>query len=427
MNFVEELKWRGMLHDIMPGTEELLNKGMVSGYIGFDPTADSLHVGSLAQIMNLIHFQRAGHKPFALVGGATGMVGDPSGKSLERNLLSEDALQQNLQGIKAQLEKFLDFNCGPNSAEMVNNYDWFKDFNFLDFIRDVGKHITVNYMMAKDSVKNRISGDTGMSFTEFSYQLVQGYDFYYLWKNHNCAIQMGGSDQWGNIVTGTELIRRKDAGEAYAITTQLIKKADGSKFGKTEGGNIWLDPKKTSPYKFYQFWLNTGDDDAKTYIRIFTLFDQYTIEGLEAEHNAAPHLRILQKALAKDTTIRVHGKAEYEKAIKSSEFLFGNVGIEFLNELNNDEVLGLFEGVPNFTININLLKRGINAVDLLAVHTSVFPSKGEAKKMISGGGTAMNKVKIASAEDVFNDNTLLNGKYLVAQKGKKNYFLIIAE
>jgi tyrosyl-tRNA synthetase len=427
MNFVEELRWRGMLHDIMPGTEELLNKGMVSGYIGFDPTADSLHVGSLAQIMSLIHFQRAGHKPFALVGGATGMVGDPSGKSQERNLLSEDALQHNLAGIKAQLEKFLNFDCGDNSAQMVNNYDWFKNFTFLDFIRDVGKHITVNYMMAKDSVKNRINGDTGMSFTEFTYQLVQGYDFYYLWKNNNCALQMGGSDQWGNIVTGTELIRRKDAGEAYAITTQLIKKADGTKFGKTEGGNIWLDPEKTSPYKFYQFWLNTSDADAKTYIRIFTLFDRETIESLEVEHDAAPHLRVLQKALAKDITIRVHGETEYEKAIKSSEFLFGNVGIEFLSELNDAEVISLFEGVPNFTIGLSLMEQGVNVVDLLAIHTSVFPSKGEAKKMIQGGGTAINKLKINSVDEVYQPDNLINGRYLVAQKGKKSYFLIIAE
>jgi tyrosyl-tRNA synthetase len=427
MNFVEELRWRGMLHDIMPGTEDLLNKGMVSGYIGFDPTADSLHVGSLAQIMTMIHFQRSGHKPFALVGGATGMVGDPSGKSQERNLLSEDALQHNLEGIKTQLEKFLDFNCGINSAQMVNNYDWFKDFTFLDFIRDVGKHITVNYMMAKDSVKNRISGETGMSFTEFSYQLVQGYDFYYLWKNHNCVLQMGGSDQWGNIVTGTELIRRKDAGEAYALTTQLIKKTDGSKFGKTEGGNIWLDPEKTSPYKFYQFWLNTSDEDAKTYIRIFTLFDQQAIESLEAEQNTAPHLRVLQKALAKDITIRVHGEAEFQKAIKSSDFLFGNIAIDFLNELSNAEVLALFEGVPNFTISLSELKKGINVVDLLAANTSVFTSKGEAKKMIQGGGAALNKVKISSADDIYKDDALINEKYLVVQKGKKNYFLIIAE
>ncbi|HEY5326647.1 MAG TPA: tyrosine--tRNA ligase [Mucilaginibacter sp.] len=427
MNFVEELRWRGMLHDIMPGTEELLNKGMVSGYIGFDPTADSLHVGSLAQIMTMIHFQRAGHKPFALVGGATGMVGDPSGKSQERNLLSEEILQHNLQGIKTQLEKFLDFDCGANSSQMVNNYDWFKDFTFLDFIRDVGKHITVNYMMAKDSVKNRINGDTGMSFTEFTYQLVQGYDFYYLWKNYNCALQMGGSDQWGNIVTGTELIRRKDGGEAYAITTQLIKKADGSKFGKTEGGNIWLDAKKTSPYRFYQFWLNTSDDDAKTYIRIFTLFDQQAIESLEAEQDAGPHLRVLQKALAKDITIRVHGEAEYEKAIKSSEFLFGNIGIEFLNELNNTEVLALFEGVPNFKISLSELQQGMNVVDILAGQTSVFPSKGEAKKMIQGGGAAINKLKIISPDEVYKRDDLINDKYLVAQKGKKNYFLIIAE
>src|SRR5882757_8533788 len=353
MNFVDELRWRGMLHDIMPGTEDLLNKGMVSGYIGFDPTADSLHVGSLAQIMTMIHFQRAGHKPFALVGGATGMVGDPSGKSAERNLLSEDALQHNLEGIKSQLEKFLDFDCGVNSAQMVNNYDWFKDFTFLDFIRDVGKHITVNYMMAKDSVKNRLGGDTGMSFTEFSYQLVQGYDFYYLWKNYNCALQMGGSDQWGNIVTGTELVRRKGAGEAFALTTQLIKKSDGTKFGKTEGGNIWLDPARTSPFKFYQFWLNASDEDTKNYIRIFTLFCKEEIETAEREHEAAPHLRSLQKKLAKDITSRVHGESEYEKAIKSSEFLFGNTGIEFLNELNEAEVIGLFEGVPNFKIALS--------------------------------------------------------------------------
>lgn len=427
MNFVEELRWRGMLHDIMPGTEDLLNKGMASGYIGFDPTADSLHVGSLAQIMTLIHFQRAGHKPYALVGGATGMVGDPSGKSAERNLLSEDALQHNLSGIKGQLEKFLNFDCGANSAQMVNNYDWFKDFSFLDFIRDVGKHITVNYMMAKDSVKNRISGDTGMSFTEFSYQLVQGYDFYYLWKHENCVLQMGGSDQWGNIVTGTELIRRKDAGEAYALTTQLIKKADGSKFGKTEGGNIWLDPAKTSPYQFYQFWLNAGDDDAKSYIRIFTMFDKATIEALEAEHDTAPHLRVLQKALAKDITTRVHGEAEYEKAIKSSEFLFGNTGIEFLTELSDAEVIGLFEGVPNFNISLSDILENINVVELLAAKTAVFPSKGEAKKMIQSGGVAINKVKVATENEAFGNSHLINNKFLVAQKGKKNYFLIIAE
>ena len=426
MNFVEELRWRGMLHDIMPGTEELLNKGMVSGYIGFDPTADSLHVGSLAQIMTMIHFQRAGHKPFALVGGATGMVGDPSGKSQERNLLSEDVLQKNLAGIKGQLEKFLDFDCGANSAQMVNNYDWFKDFTFLDFIREVGKHITVNYMMAKDSVKKRLEGETGMSFTEFTYQLVQGYDFYYLWKNHNCALQMGGSDQWGNIVTGTELVRRKGSGEAFALTTQLIKKSDGTKFGKTEGGNIWLDAEKTSPYKFYQFWLNTSDEDAKTYVRIFTLFDEESIKALEAEQDAAPHLRVLQKALANDITIRVHGEAALEKAIKSSEFFFGNTGIEFLSELTHNEVLGLFEGVPNYTISSVDLQQGINVIDLLAAHTGIFPSKSEAKKTILGGGASINRNKI-TVEDIITQNALINGKFILAQKGKKNYFLIIAE
>ena len=427
MNFVEELRWRGMLHDMMPGTDEVLAKGTTAGYIGFDPTADSLHVGSLAQIMTLIHFQRAGHKPVALVGGATGMVGDPSGKSAERNLLSEDVLQKNLAGIQSQLKKFLDFDCGDNSAEVVNNYDWFKDFSFLNFIRDVGKHITVNYMMAKDSVKNRINGDTGMSFTEFTYQLVQGYDFYYLWKNKNCALQMGGSDQWGNIVTGTELIRRKDAGEAYALTTRLIKKADGTKFGKSEGGNIWLDAEKTSSYKFYQFWLNTSDDDAKSYIRIFTLFDEGRILDLEAKHVQAPHLRTLQKALAKDITVRVHGEAAYNKAIKSSEFLFGNISIDFLQELSDQEIAGLFEGVPHFNIAVKALTDGINAVELLAGVTTVFSSKGEAKKMIQAGGVSVNKTKIATTEQLYSHANLINNKYLIAQKGKKNYFLIIAE
>ncbi|OKS87671.1 tyrosine--tRNA ligase [Mucilaginibacter polytrichastri] len=427
MNFVEELTWRGMLHTIMPGTEDMLNKGMASGYIGFDPTADSLHVGHLTQIMTLIHFQRAGHKPYALVGGATGMVGDPSGKSAERNLLSEDILQHNLECVEKQLAKFLDFESGANSAEMVNNYDWFKNFTFLDFIRDVGKHITVNYMMAKDSVKKRLEGETGMSFTEFTYQLVQGYDFYYLWKHKNCALQMGGSDQWGNIVTGTEFIRRKDGGEAFALTTQLIKKADGTKFGKTESGAVWLDPAKTSPYNFYQFWLNTTDVDAKSYIRIFTLFEQGVILAIEAEHEQAPHQRALQKALAKDITIRVHGEQAYEKAIKSSEFLFGNIGIEFLNELNDEELKGLFEGVPHYTISTAELAEGINAVELLATKTAVFPSKGEARKMIQAGGTAINKTKIASAEQVYTSAELINGKFLIAQKGKKNYFLIIAE
>ncbi|MGZ3822306.1 MAG: tyrosine--tRNA ligase, partial [Mucilaginibacter sp.] len=335
--------------------------------------------------------------------------------------------QHNLAGIKAQLEKFLDFNDRANSAQMVNNYDWFKEFTFLNFIREVGKHITVNYMMAKDSVKNRISGDTGMSFTEFTYQLVQGYDFYYLWKHHQCALQMGGSDQWGNIVTGTELIRRKDAGEAYALTTQLIKKSDGTKFGKTEGGNIWLDPEKTSPYKFYQFWLNTSDEDAKAYIRIFTLFNKKTIEALEAEHATAPHLRALQKALAMDITIRTHGDDEYQKAIKSSEFLFGNTAIEFLHQLNENEILSLFEGVPNFRISLNELNDGINIIELLAVKTSVFSSKNEAKRMIDGGGVLVQRMKIESGNVEMNRLALVNDKFLVVQKGKKNYFLIIAE
>jgi len=399
---------------------------MVSGYIGFDPTADSLHVGSLAQIMTLIHFQQAGHKPFVLIGGATGMVGDPSGKSAERNLLSAEVLQHNLNGIQQQLEKFLDFKSGENRAEIVNNYDWFKNFSFLDFIRDAGKHITVNYMMAKDSVKKRLEGETGMSFTEFSYQLIQGYDFYYLWKNRNCVLQMGGSDQWGNMVTGTELIRRKGHGEAFALTTQLIKKADGSKFGKSEDGNIWLDPAKTSPYQFYQFWLNASDEDAKSYTRIFTLQKQHDIEALEAEHDAAPHLRVLQKALAQDITVRVHGEAEYEKAIKSSEFLFGNVGIEFLNELSNEETEALFAGVPNFNLNKSELENGVSVVDLLAEKSKVFLSKGEAKKMIQGGGVAINKNK-TTPDAVFTAQNLINQKYLVVQKGRKNYFLLIAE
>ena len=427
MNFVEELRWRGMLHDIMPGTEEELNKQMTSGYIGFDPTADSLHVGHLTQIMTLIHFQRAGHKPVALVGGATGMVGDPSGKSAERNLLSEDVLNHNVKCLEDQLKKFLDFNSDPNSAEMVNNYDWFKNFTFLDFIRDVGKHLTVNYMMAKDSVKKRLEGETGMSFTEFSYQLVQGYDFYYLWKEKNCQVQMGGSDQWGNIVTGTELIRRKAAGHAFAITTQLIKKADGTKFGKTESGAIWLDPAKTSPYKFYQFWLNTTDSDAKSWIRIFTLKSQAEIEELEKEHDLAPHLRILQKALAEEITVRTHSFEALQTALKTSDFLFGNGSLEFLNSLSKENVLEVFEGLPQFTINKDEFSVGINATDLLAEKTTVFPSKGEARKMISGGGVFINKEKIADPALILNTENLINGEFLVAQKGKKNYFLIMAE
>ena len=427
MNFVEELRWRGMLHDIMPGTEEELNKKMTSGYIGFDPTADSLHVGHLTQIMTLIHFQRAGHKPFALVGGATGMVGDPSGKSAERNLLSEDILNHNVKSLEGQLKKFLDFDCGANSAEMVNNFDWFKNFSFLDFIRDVGKHITVNYMMAKDSVRKRLEGETGMSFTEFSYQLVQGYDFYYLWKEKDCQVQMGGSDQWGNIVTGTELIRRKGQGSAFAITTQLIKKADGTKFGKTESGAVWLDPAKTSPFKFYQFWLNTSDEDAKSWIRIFTLKRKEEIEALEAEHNEAPHLRILQKALAGEITVRTHSEETLETALKTSDFLFGNGSLEFLSGLDHNGVLDVFEGISQYSISKADLQGGLSATDLLAEKTSVFPSKGEARKMMQGGGVSVNKVKITDAAQLFVAEDLLNGRYLVVQKGKKNYFLLIAE
>ena len=425
MSFVEELRWRGMLQDIMPGTEELLNKEKVSGYIGFDPTGDSLHVGHLTQIMTLIHFQNAGHKPVALVGGATGMIGDPSFKSAERNLLDEATLQHNVASLKTQLAKFLHFGDADNDAKMVNNYDWFKDFSFLDFIRDVGKLITVNYMMAKDSVKKRLEGDNGLSFTEFTYQLIQGYDFYYLWKHHNCKVQMGGSDQWGNIVTGSEIIRRQDQGTAYAITTQLIKKADGQKFGKTESGAVWLDPKKTSPYKFYQFWLNTTDDDAKNWIKIFTLKTKEEIDAIIAEHDAAPHTRAVQKALAKDITIRTHSEKDYETAVKTSEFLFGNGSLEFLAELEHDSVLEVFDGVPQFEINRDQLTLGINVLDFLASRTQVFPSKGEARKMLQGGGVAINKEKINDIELTIDAGHLINDRYIVAQRGKKNYFLII--
>ncbi|WP_316797856.1 tyrosine--tRNA ligase [Pedobacter frigidisoli] len=426
-NFVEELRWRGMLHDIMPNTEEKLNEGMTSGYIGFDPTADSLHVGHLTQIMTLIHFQNAGHKPFALVGGATGMVGDPSGKSDERNLQTPDMIEHNLKGMKKQLSKFLKFEDGGNGAVMVNNADWFKDMNLFTFIRDVGKHITVNYMMAKDSVKRRLEGDSGLSFTEFCYQLIQGYDFYHLWKNENCLVQMGGSDQWGNIVTGTELIRRKDSGTAYAITTQLIKKADGTKFGKTESGAVWLDPEKTSPYKFYQFWLNASDDDVKKWIRIFTLKTKEEIESLEKEHEAAPHLRILQKALAEDITVKTHSLEALETAIKTSEFLFGNGSLEFLNGLADKAVIDIFDGIPQFIISKSELAAGIDAATLLAEKSTVAPSKGEAKKLVQGGGVAVNKEKIKEFSQIFNSENLINDKFIVVQKGKKNYFLLIAE
>jgi tyrosyl-tRNA synthetase len=427
MNFVEELRWRGMLQDIMPGTEEQLNKELTAGYIGFDPTGDSLHVGHLTQIMTLIHFQRAGHKPVALVGGATGMVGDPSGKSAERNLLDENTLRHNVTCLQNQLKKFLEFGVERNQAEMVNNYDWFKSYGFLDFIRDVGKHLTVNYMMAKDSVRKRLEGENGISFTEFSYQLIQGYDYYHLWKNNNCLIQMGGSDQWGNIVTGTELIRRKDAGTAYGLTTKLIKKTDGTKFGKTEGGAVWLDAAKTSPFKYFQFWLNASDEDAKNWIKIFTLKPQQEIEAIITEHDLAPHQRLVQRKLAEDITIRTHGQEAYDTAIKTTDFLFGNGSLEFLNQLNDVDLLEVFEGIPQFTLDKSELSAGITIVDLLSVNASVFPSKGEARKMIQGGGVSINKQKVDEPTQLVNAESLINGKYLVAQRGKKNYFLLIAK
>ena len=420
MNFVEELKWRGMIHDIMPGTKEQFEAEMTSAYIGFDPTADSLHIGSLVQIMILVHLQGCGHKPFALVGGATGMVGDPSGKSKERNLLDENTLKHNLACVQKQLEKFLNFDCGSNSAEVVNNYNWFKEFNFLEFIRDVGKHIPVNYMIAKDSVKSRM--ESGMSFTEFSYQLVQGYDFYWLWKNKNCKVQLGGSDQWGNIVTGTELIRRKGEGKAFAVTTPLIKKADGGKFGKTETGNIWLDKTKTSPYKFYQFWLNSSDEDAKNYIKIFTLKSQEEIKRLTTEHENTPHLRVLQKAIAKEVTTRVHSDEDLNMAIKASNILFGNSTTNDLKSLDENTFLSVFEGVPQFEISKADLD--LDVLDIFTEKTQIFTSKGEARRMIKSNAISINKGKIT--EDIkLTKNNLLNGKYILVQKGKKNYFLII--
>lgn len=425
-DFFEELKWRGMIHDIMPGAEEQLKKEMTTAYIGFDPTADSLHIGSLVQIMILVHFQKAGHKPLALVGGATGMVGDPSGKSAERNLLTMEVLEHNLKGVKAQLESFLDFDCGENSAEMVNNYDWFQGMSFLDFIRDVGKHITVNYMMAKDSVKTRL--ETGLSFTEFSYQLVQGYDFYHLYKHKNCKLQLGGSDQWGNIVTGTELIRRMDNGEAFAITTPLIKKADGSKFGKTEGGNVWLDKNRTSPYKFYQYWINSSDEDAKNYIRIFTLKSREEIEALEKEHALDPGQRKLQKALAEDITVRVHSREELDKAIHASQILFGRKATDEINNIDEQTLLSVFEGVPRIEVAKSELESTSNPVELVSEVTKgeIFPSKGEARRMIQGGGVSINKTKVTKIDELPAHN-LLQGKYLLIQKGKKNYYLVEAK
>jgi tyrosyl-tRNA synthetase len=426
MDLIEELQWRGMIQDIMPGTAELLKKEMVSGYIGFDPTSDSLHIGSLVPILLLVHLQKAGHKPFALVGGATGMVGDPSGKSEERNLLSEEVLQYNLNGVRNQLARFLDFTPGkPNAAEMVNNYDWFKDVSFLHFIRDVGKHITVNYMMSKDSVKKRLDGETGMSFTEFTYQLVQGYDFYWLYQNRNCKLQMGGSDQWGNIVTGTELIRRKAGGEAFAFTCPLVTKADGGKFGKTEKGNIWLDAKKTSPYQFYQFWLNASDEDAKKWIKIFTLLPKEEINTLLAQQESAPHERALQKKLAEELTCFVHSRDDFEFAVKASEILFGNATTEVLQSLSEEQLLQVMEGVPTMDIQKTQLEDGYEIVSFLA-DTQIFPSKGEARKMWQAGGLGLNKSKITIEKVQLTKEDLLKDKYLLVQKGKKNYYLIKA-
>ncbi len=419
-DFVEEMKWRGLLQDMMPGTDELLRKETVTGYIGFDPTADSLHIGHLTQIFTLLRFQKAGHKPIALIGGATGMVGDPSGKSAERNLLDEDALNKNVAGIKKQLEKFLDFNTGPNGAILVNNYDWMKSYSFLNFIRDVGKHITVSYMMAKDSVKNRL--ENGMSFTEFSYQLLQAYDFYKLHLDHNCKIQMGGSDQWGNITSGTELIRRKSGGEAYALTTQLIKKADGTKFGKTESGSVWLDPAKTSPYKFYQFWINTSDADAKNWIKIFTFFSKEETENMIAEHENDPGKRLLQKALAKELTSIVHSPEDYNAAVETSNVLFTG-GIHELSALDEATFLDVFDGVPQFQVQKSDLENGTGVLELLAEKTSVFPSKGEARKMLQGGGVSINKEKVESLDLIINKTHLIRDKYLIIQRGKKNYYL----
>ncbi len=429
MNFVEELKWRGMIHDIMPGTEEQLEKEMSSAYVGIDPTADSLHIGHLVGVMMLKHFQVAGHRPIVLVGGATGMIGDPSGKSAERNLLDEKTLRHNQNALQKQLAKLLDFDSeAANRAVLVNNYDWMKDFSFLDFIRDIGKHITVNYMMAKDSVKKRISSEsqTGMSFTEFSYQLVQGTDFLHLYRTHDCKLQMGGSDQWGNIVTGTELIRRKEGGEAFALTCPLITKADGGKFGKTESGNVWLDPERTSPYSFYQFWLNVSDADAEKYIKIFTMLSQEEVATLVEQHHEAPHARALQKKLAEEVTVMVHSREEYEMAVAASQILFGKGTAEQLHRLNESTFLAIFEGVPQFKIVKPDLEAGINIIELLTEKTGIFTSKGELRRTIKGNGLSINKEKIGNPDLVIDNKFLIGGKYILAQKGKKNYFLIIA-
>lgn len=430
MNFVEELRWRGMIHDIMPGTEEQLQKEMTSGYLGIDPTADSLHIGHLVGVMMLKHLQRSGHRPIALIGGATGMIGDPSMKSAERNLLDEETLRRNQAGIKAQLSKFLDFDSdAPNAAILVNNYDWMKEFSFLGFIRDIGKLITVNYMMSKDSVKKRLNGEAseGMSFTEFSYQLLQGYDYLHLYQEKGCRLQMGGSDQWGNITTGTELIRRKIGGEAYALVCPLITKADGGKFGKTESGNVWLDKRYTSPYKFYQFWLNVSDADAEKYIKIFTVLDKAEIDALIAEQQQNPHLRPLQKRLAKEVTTMVHSQAEYEKAVEASEILFSANASEILKTIDQETLLQVFEGVPQFEISKQELAEGVKVADLLAEKTAIFPSKGELRKTVQAGGVQINKQKVETAEAVIDNSYLIDNKYILAQKGKKNYFLIIAQ
>lgn len=429
-NFVEELKWRGMIQDIMPGTEEKLMEGPQAAYVGIDPTADSLHIGHLVSIMILKHFQQCGHKPIALIGGATGMIGDPSMKSQERNLLDEETLQHNIAGIKKQLSRILDFDSdAPNKAELVNNYDWMKNYSFLNFIRDVGKHITVNYMMAKDSVKKRLSSESreGMSFTEFSYQLLQGYDYLWLYENKGCRLQLGGSDQWGNITTGTELIRRVEGGEAFALTCPLITKADGGKFGKTESGNVWLDPRYTSPYKFYQFWLNVSDADAEKYIKIFTELSREEIESLVAEQQADPGQRPLQKRLAKEITTMVHSAAEYEAAVEASQILFSNKAGDILHRIDESTLLSVFEGVPQFEVARSVIEAGVSAAELLTEHAQVFASKGEMRKLTQGGGVSVNKEKLADANTTITTDYLLNGKYILAQRGKKNYYLIIAK
>ena len=428
MDFIEELTWRGMIHDMMPGTAEQLKKEMTTAYLGIDPTADSLHIGHLVGVMMLKHFQRCGHKPIALVGGATGMIGDPSGKSLERNLLDEPTLRHNQAAIKAQLSKLIDFDStAPNAAEMVNNYDWMKEQTFLGFIRDIGKLITVNYMMAKDSVKKRFNGEgEGMSFTEFTYQLVQGFDFLTLYETKNCKLQLGGSDQWGNITTGTELIRRKAGGEAFALTCPLIKKADGTKFGKTESGNVWLDPRYTSPYKFYQFWVNVSDEDAERYIKIFTLLDRETIEQLIAEHREAPHLRKLQKKLAEEVTVMIHSREDYERAVAASSILFGG-GAEALKAADERTILEVFEGVPQFEIAKADLEAGVPFSVLCTEKAALFASKGELRRLIQGGGISLDGTKVADPEQKVTEADLISGKFLLVQKGKKNYFLIIAK